>query len=117
MEIMQSIQALSAVISIKFASLPDVDLGHVHLISLIADALARDTSCYFSKPDSIVKIQNALKYLAPDIPLLAPAALNWALTMHRFFTALTEENEELPTRHSDTIVTYYFLPSDLDATI
>src|SRR5271169_5531803 len=103
MEIMQSIQALSAVISIKLTSLRDPDLGNFLAMSLITDSLAKDMS-YFSKPDSIVKINNTLKYLAPNVPLLAPAALNWALTMHRFFAALTEEDEDLPRTHTETIV-------------
>jgi hypothetical protein len=103
-EMMQSIQALSAVISIKLTSLRDPDLGSFAIISLITDSLSKDTLSYFSKPDSIVKINNTLKYLGPDVPLLAPAALNWALTMHRFFTALTEEDEDLPKAYTETIV-------------
>jgi hypothetical protein len=47
-----------------------------------------------------------MKLLAPQGPhlLLAPAALTWALTMHRLFSALTEEGEDLPTPHVQALV-------------
>ena len=51
-----------------------------------------------------MQIQQVLKYLAPEIPALAPAALSWALTMHRLFASLTGEGEEIPRSHVDAIV-------------
>jgi len=71
---------------------------------LISDTLSKDRSHFFSSPDSIVHIQNAMKSLVPEVPVLAPVALNWALTMHRLFSSLTGGDEELPNSHIQAIV-------------
>ena len=71
---------------------------------LRVETLAKDKSHFFSNPDSITQIQATLKYLAPEIPLLAPVALNWALTMHRLFSSLTGEGEEMPRTHIQSMV-------------
>ena len=36
--------------------------------------------------------------------MLAPAALSWALTMHRLFASLTGDGEEMPRSHAQAIV-------------
>lgn len=102
---MQAIEAFSAIISIRFSSLPDTDLRMVLPgIALRVESLAKDKSHFFSNPESITQIQATLKYLAPEIPLLAPVALNWALTMHRLFSSLTGEGEEMPKTHIQSMV-------------
>jgi hypothetical protein len=104
-ETMQTIQAFSAIISIRFSSLPDTDLGTLRAVTLLTiEPLAKDKSHFFSNPDTIGQIQAALKYLAPEIPFLAPVALNWALTMHRLFSSLTGEGEEIPKTHVPALV-------------
>ena len=54
--------------------------------------------------DAITQIHDALKYLTPEVPLLAPAALNWAWVMYRLFAAL----KELPRSHVQAMVRIFY---------
>jgi hypothetical protein len=76
--------------------------------------LAKDKSHYFSDPAAVIKVHQSIKLLAPQGPhlLLAPAALAWALTMHRLFNALTEDEEELPPSHVQALVWTAFDQTD-----
>ena len=69
--------------------------------------MAKDKLHFFSSPEAVIQIQDSLKYLAPEVPLLAPAALNWALIMHRLFSSLAEESEEMPRSHVQAMVTVF----------
>jgi nuclear pore complex protein Nup188 len=77
--------------------------------------LAKDKTHYFSDPAAVIKVHESIKLLAPQGPhlLLAPAALSWALTMHRLFSALTEDEEELPPSHVQALVNRTFDQADL----
>ena len=92
-------------------SLPFLTLIYVYSFKtyLTLESLARDKSHFFSNPDTITQIQATLKYLAPEIALLAPVALNWALTMHRLFSSLTGEGEEMPKTHVQSMVCPYLI--------
>jgi hypothetical protein len=78
-------------------------------MNLTLESLAIDKSHFFSNPDTITQIQATLKYLAPEIALLAPVALNWALTMHRLFSSLTGKGEEMPKTHVQSMVCPYLI--------
>jgi hypothetical protein len=78
-------------------------------MNLTLESVARDKSHFFSNTDTITQIQATLKYLAPEIALLAPVALNWALTMHRLFSSLTGEGEEMPKTHVQSMVCPYLI--------
>jgi hypothetical protein len=79
---------------------------------LNVESLAKDKSHFFSNPDTITQIQTTLKYLVPEIALLAPVALNWALTMHRLFSSLTGEGEEMPKTHMQSMVYPHLISID-----
>jgi hypothetical protein len=53
-----------------------------------------------------------VKYLVQEAPLVAPVALNWALTIHRLFASLTGEVDDMPPTHIQAMVTAYLDPSD-----
>jgi hypothetical protein len=81
---------------------------------LIPGILARNKLHYFSDPAAVIKVHESIKLLAPQGPylLLAPATLAWALTMHRLFAALTEDDDELQPSHVQALVWRTFDQAD-----
>ena len=69
----------------------------------------------------MVQIQETLKSLAPEVPLLAPVALNWALTMHRFYSSLIHEDEDdsekMPGSHVPAMVNTRDVSLMIDSTL
>ena len=104
---MQSIQALSTIISIRLTTLPDDDL----------ERIAKDKSSYFSNPDTIINTHNTLKHLTSEIPLLSPVALTWSLVLYRLFAAFTGEGEMLPHSYNQAMVRHAGSEADVDDVI